>query len=122
VEEGLKEAHATSSQKYVAKGHGLRGKIVAKSGDSDSAGVELQRAITLAERLHSPALIYPLAYDLGQWYESGGKEQEAAELYGKAKATIERMATAVEDETLSSVFLKSTLVQAIHERAARLGG
>jgi hypothetical protein len=44
-----------------------------------------------------------------------------AALYGKAKATIEQMATAVEDEVLRSTFLQSALVQAIHERAARLG-
>ena len=34
VEEGLQEAQRTSSQKYVALGWALRGKIVAKLGDS----------------------------------------------------------------------------------------
>jgi hypothetical protein len=43
-------------------------------------------------------------------------------LYGKAKATIEQMLTAVEEETLRSTFLQSALVQEIYERAARLGG
>jgi hypothetical protein len=43
-------------------------------------------------------------------------------LYGKATATIEQMATAVEDEQLRSIFLQSALVQEIHDRAARLGG
>ncbi|MEE9613145.1 MAG: hypothetical protein V3W19_17950, partial [Desulfatiglandales bacterium] len=121
VEEGLKEAQEKSLEKYLAKGWAARGKIVAKLGDSETAGAELQRAFTLAERLRGPALTYSLAYDLGQWYETAGKEREAAELYGKAKAAIELMATAVEDEALSSVFLKSALVQTIHERAARLG-
>jgi hypothetical protein len=73
------------------------------------------------ENTQSPSLIYPIAYDLGQWYESSGQEREAATLYGKAKATIEQMATAVEDETLRLTFLKSALVQEIHERATRLG-
>ena len=121
VEEGLKEAQRTSSQKYVALGWALRGKIIAKLGDADAAGIELQRAFSLAEQLQSPSLLYPIAYDLGQWYESTGKEREAAALYGKAKATIEQMATAVEDEALRSTFLQSALVQEIHERAARLG-
>jgi tetratricopeptide (TPR) repeat protein len=121
VEEGLQEAERTSSQKYVALGWALRGKIAAKLGDADAAGTELQRAFTLAEQLQSPSLLYPIAYDLGQWYESTGKEQDAAALYGKAKATIEQMATAVEDEALRSTFLQSALVQEIHERAARLG-
>jgi DNA-binding winged helix-turn-helix (wHTH) protein/class 3 adenylate cyclase/tetratricopeptide (TPR) repeat protein len=121
VEEGLKEAQATSSQKYVALGRALRGKMVSKLGDTDTAGAELRRAFTLADQLQSPSLVYPIAYDLGQWYESTGKEREAATLYGKAKATIEQMATAVEDEMLRSTFLQSALVQEIHERAARLG-
>lgn len=113
VEEGLKEARATSSQKYVAKGLALRGKIVEKLGDSDAAGAELQRAHTLAEQLHSPALIYRIAYDLGQWYETAGQEQESAVLYGKAKTAAEHMATAIEDEALRAIFLKSESVQAI---------
>jgi tetratricopeptide (TPR) repeat protein len=121
VEDGLKEAQRTSSQKYVALGWALHGKIAAKLGDTEMAGTELQRAFTLADQLQSPSLIYPIAYDLGQWHESTGREREAATLYGKAKATIEQMATAVEDEVLRSTFLQSALVQEIRERAARLG-
>jgi len=121
VEGGLHEAQRTSSQKYIALGWALRGKIGAKLGDADAAGTELQRAYTLADQLQSPSLLYPIAYDLGQWHESTGKEREAAALYGKAKATIEQMATAVEDEALRSTFLQSALVQEIHDQAARLG-
>jgi class 3 adenylate cyclase/tetratricopeptide (TPR) repeat protein len=121
VEDGLQEAQRTSSQKYIALGWALRGKIVAKLGDADTAGTELQRAFSLAEQLQSPSLIYPIAYDLGQWHESIGKEREAAVLYGKAKATIEQMATAVEDEVLRSTFLQSALVQTINESVVRLG-
>jgi tetratricopeptide (TPR) repeat protein len=122
VEEGLKEAQRTSSQKYIALGWSLRGKIITKLGDTDTAGTEFQRAFTLADQLQSPSLIYPIAYDLGQWHESTGNEREASALYGKAKATIEQMATAVEDEALRSTFLQSALVQKIRERATRLGG
>ena len=110
MEEGLKEAQRTSSQKYVALGWALRGKIIAKLGNAETAGTELQRAFSLAEQLQSPSLLYPIAYDLGQWHESAGKEREAAALYGKAKATIAQMATAVEDEALRSTFLQSALV------------
>jgi hypothetical protein len=100
----------------------LRGKIITKLGDADTGGTELQRAFTLAEQLQSPSLLYPIAYDLGHWYETTGKEREAAALYGTAKATIAQMATAVEDEALRSAFLQSALVQEIHDRAAHLGG
>jgi tetratricopeptide (TPR) repeat protein len=122
VEAGIKEAQATSSQKYLALGWALRGKIASKLGDAETAGTELQRAFALAEQLQSPSLIYPIAYDLGYWYESTGQGRQAAVLYGRAKATAERMATAVEDDTLRSTFQQSVLVQTINACVARLGG
>jgi len=120
LEDGLKEAQATSSQKYIAKGWTLRGKIAAKLGGIESAGAELQRAFTLAEQLAIPTILYQVAYDLGQWYETTGQEENAAMLYGKAKATVEHMATAVKDDDLRSNFLKSKSVQAIYDCAVRL--
>jgi tetratricopeptide (TPR) repeat protein len=122
VEEGIKEAQATSSQKYMALGWAWRGKIASKLGDAETAGAELQRAFALAEQLHSPSLVYPIAYDLGHWYESTGKERQAAALYDQAKTTIERMATAVEDDTLRATFLHSALVQTVNASVTRLGG
>ncbi|HEY7494119.1 MAG TPA: tetratricopeptide repeat protein [Candidatus Tectomicrobia bacterium] len=119
MEAGLQEAQATSSQKYITKGWALRGKLAARLGDSNTAGAELQRAVTRAEQLQSPSILYPIAYDLGQWYEMTGQEQQAAALYGKAQAAIEHMATAVEDEALRSVFLQSAPVQAVHDSFAR---
>ena len=122
VETGLREAQATSSRKYVASGWALRGKVVAQLGDRGAAGADLQRAFTLAEQLQSPSLVYPIAYDLGQWYETTGKAREGAALYGKAQATIEQMATAVEDEALRTIFLQTELRQVIAECARRLAG
>ena len=121
MEEGLQEAQRTFSQKYLAKGWALRGKIAAKLGDIVSAGTELQRAFALAEQMQSPSLLYPIAYDLGQWYEMMGKQREAAALYEKAQATVAQMAIAVEDEQLRSTLFQFPLVQEIHAQAARLG-
>jgi tetratricopeptide (TPR) repeat protein len=122
VGEGLQEAQRTSSQKYVALGWALRGKIAVQLGDTETAGTELQRAFSLADQLQSPSLLYPIAYDFGHWHESTGKEREAATLYGKAKATIEQMIITIEDDALRSTFRQTALVQEIYERATRLGG
>jgi tetratricopeptide (TPR) repeat protein len=119
VEEGLKEAQATSSQKYAAKGWALRGKILAQLGDQEAAGAELQKANTLAGQLGCPALRYPIAFDLGQWHETAGQEQEAAALYDTAKAAIDRMMTAIKDEALRDIFLNTARVQAIYGAADR---
>ena len=100
----------------------MRGKIVAKLGNSDAARTDLQRAINLAEQLRNPTLVYPAAYDLAQWHETTGQEQEVAVLYGKAKAAVEHIATTIEDEALCAIFLQSALVQAIYACAIRVGG
>ena len=97
----------------------MRGKILAHQGNIEAAGAELQRAFSRAEQLHSPSLVYPIAFDLGQWYETAGKERKALELYGKAKATVENMAIAVEDQSLRSVFMQSAPVKTIYESLAR---
>ena len=121
IEQGLKEAQATSSQKYVAKGRYLRGKILAQMGDTESAGSDLKRAHKIAERLGCPAISYPIASELGQWHEKAGQMWEAAVLYGMAKAAARQMATNVEDEALSKIFLQTALVQEIYECSSRLG-
>ncbi len=67
-----------------------------------------------------PGLFYRTAYDLGQWYETVGQDQESAVLYAKAKAAVEHMATAIEDEDLCAIFRKSAPVQAIYDCAVRV--
>jgi predicted ATPase len=121
VEESVVTAEATSLQKYMAKGWALRGRILADLGQTEAAGQDLQRAFALAEKIKSPAVIYPIAFELGQWHERAGQEREAAELYGKARARVERMTAAMEDEALCSIFLQSAAVQAIDEACARVG-
>jgi predicted ATPase/class 3 adenylate cyclase len=122
VDAGLQEAQATSSQKYVAKGWAMRGSILIKLGDTEAAGLELQRACILADQLLSPTLAYPLAYKLGQWYEAVGQEREAAVQYRKAQAVIENLATGLEDQVLRTTFLQSVPVRAIEACVARLDG
>jgi predicted ATPase len=119
VEAGLDEALAVSSQRYVAKGWALRGKILMQVGKTEAAGTDFQRALSLAEQFHSPSLSYPLAYALGQWHEAIGQKREAAQLYAKAKATTAQMASAVGDETLATIFLHSESVQLISESWSR---
>ena len=86
---------------------------MAQLGDRETAGADLQRAYTLAEQVRSPTLLYPIATELGQWYETVGREQEARACYTKAKATIEQIINALEDQNLRAIFLQSALVQAV---------
>jgi tetratricopeptide (TPR) repeat protein len=121
VEEGLHQAQATGSQKYVANAWALQGKILIALGQREAGGRALQRAFRLVEQLKSPSLTYPIAYDLGQWFDMIGKERQAMVLYGKAKATLAHMLTSVEEPALQTSFRQSELVQTILTRAARAG-
>ncbi len=120
VGRGLEEAEATASQKYIAIGRGLCGKILTSVGDVDAASIELQRAFATVEQVGSPSLAYPIAYELGRWHESIGMEQEAAAWYGKANISIAQMAAAIEDDSLRLGFFRSTPVQLLSESLARV--
>jgi tetratricopeptide (TPR) repeat protein len=121
VDASLSVAVAHWLRKYVAKGWGLRGRIRAELGQADAAGEDLQRAMALAEELKSPSVIYPIAYDLGRWHESAGRDQEAGVLYAKAKGAIDRMVDAIDDHAVQSTFLQSEPVQAVMEGLGRAG-
>jgi tetratricopeptide (TPR) repeat protein len=121
VEAGVEQAQATTAQKWLAKAWGLRGKTLLALKQREAGGRALQQAFRLVEHLHSPSLTYPMAYDLGQWFEMIGNEHQAAALYGKATATIQHMLTSVEDPALQASFQQSGLVQTILCCAARVG-
>ena len=74
---------------------------------------------TIAYRPLDAMLSYPIAFELGRWYETVGQEQESAVLYAKAKAAVEHMATAIEDEGLRAIFRKSPPVRAIYDCTVR---
>ncbi|MGD2147975.1 MAG: AAA family ATPase [Anaerolineae bacterium] len=120
VEEGIREAQATSSQNYVAEGWALRGRILAHLGKSQAAGADLQRAHALAQQLNSPSLSFPIAYYLGRWFETGGQPARAVELYAAAQATVEQIAGAVENQALRSTFLGLAKVRALREALTRI--
>jgi class 3 adenylate cyclase/DNA-binding winged helix-turn-helix (wHTH) protein/tetratricopeptide (TPR) repeat protein len=121
VEEGLDQAQTTGSQKYVAKARALRGKILIALGQREAGGRELQQGFKLVKQLRCPSLTYPIAYDLGQWFDITGKESQAAAAYGIAKTAIAHMLATVEDPALQASFRQSGSVQTILACAARAG-
>jgi tetratricopeptide (TPR) repeat protein len=122
VEDGLSVAVPRVLQKRMAEGWALRGRILAALGQAKAAGADLQRAFALADKLNSPSTTYPIAFDLGEWYQAAGQARDAAELYGRAKAEVDRMAAAIEDEGLRSIFLQWAPIHAIYESHAMLPG
>lgn len=104
----------------MAKGEALLGKILIALGRREAGGSALRRAFTVAEQMQSPAIIYPVAYELGRWHESQGQISKAVELYRMAHAAVGSMATAVEDEKLQAVLRQTAPVQLLAEGLARI--
>ena len=119
IEAGIQEAKATTSRKYMVKGQALQGKILLAL-KQEIGGDLLQQAFDLAKKLRSPALIYPLAYDLGQWYIDQGQITEALASYQQAQSAIQIMVQAIDDENLQTIFWQSSLVQAVQRNLASM--
>lgn len=115
AEAALKQASATRSQKYVAQGLGLRGRILWAGGEAKAGGRDLQAAVALAGSLHSPALLYPLAYELGRWYAGAGEEGQAASCYEQAAAAAAQISKALDGMPLAAKFEQSAQVDAIRQ-------
>ena len=60
---GIDKASSTSSQKYLVNALALRGKLKAQHGDMAGAGADFEKAASLAEKLSSPTILYPIAHD-----------------------------------------------------------
>ena len=108
---GIDKARATSSRKYLVNAWALRGKLKARHGDTAGAGADFEKASSLAEKLSSPTILYPIAYDFAKWSETHGKEEKARELYEKARNATEAIASSIENKTLHSIFSKSPVVR-----------
>ncbi len=120
LEDGLREAQATSSQKYMALGLALQSNVRAKLGQIEMVEEPMRRAFALAKQLGSPSLVYPVAHDFGQWCEQRGQESHAAAAYARAHSAIEHMVTRVEDDALRSTLLQTSQVKAIQAAVQRL--
>ena len=113
---GIDKARATSSQKYLVNAWALRGKLKAQHGDVAGAGADFEKASSLAEKLSSPTILYPIAHDFAKWSETHGKEEKARELYEKARNATDAIASSIENQMLRSIFLESPIVKALGDR------
>ncbi len=113
---GIEKASATSSQKYLANALALRGKLKARHGDTEGAGADFVSAWSLAEKLSSPTILYPIAHDFARWSDANGREARARELRRRAQTATESIASSIDDQTLRSIFLGSPIVKALGDR------
>lgn len=117
AEEGMALAKATTSRKYVALNHELRGTALADLGQVPEALAELKSAVALADDVSYQPLRWGGRYRLAQLYERAGRGEEARASLAEAKQIIQAIAAELTDELLRSAFLGAGPVRAITHAA-----
>ena len=111
ADDGLLLAESKFSQKYVALNHELRGKALAKLGNTDEAIAELQAAISLSDVIQYQPIRWAGRYQLVNLYLQNDLEQEAKNVLSEAEEIVQTIAASLDDENLRNVFLNSARPQ-----------
>jgi len=120
VENGLAQARATSSMKYVGKYHGLRGELALRAGEWGRAEADLREALATARQIGYPTLTWQAAHLLARAQANQNKMEEAYAAARLAADTIEAIAARAPDPALTQTFLAWPRVQAVQEELHRL--
>jgi len=116
VERGFIEARATSSMKYVARFHALRGEIALAVRQWSRAEIDCREATRIARQSSSPTLTWQAARLV-----AGQNNLEAAfAAIQLAIETIDAVATRIPDRALRETLLAWPCVQAVREEQDRL--
>jgi serine/threonine protein kinase/tetratricopeptide (TPR) repeat protein len=99
--------------KYVAVAHKLLGEIAASRGNLPEAEAELIAAVTQLDTHPAPLLAWKVYAALGQLRLRQGDDDCAHQAFSKASVIIDKIAGAVNDERLRSVFLNSESVREV---------
>jgi tetratricopeptide (TPR) repeat protein len=120
VEQGLAWARQTTSMKYVARCHALRGEIALAGGDAARAAAELETALRIACDIAYPTLTWQAAHQLARAEVAAGRLDAARSHAQLAAATIARMGELAPVSELRRSFFEWPRVQAALEDAERL--
>lgn len=110
---GMNQARATSSTKYVAFNHEIRGAALALDGRLDEATSEWKLAIALADKIEYQPVRWQGRYQLGQLLSTLGFDAEAKTQYKEAAEIITSIAQSLGGTTVQSRFLAGKTVQQI---------
>ncbi len=121
LNQGLRLAEDTSSRKYLTEAKGLWGEILLANGQIEESFRELQEALTLAQEMVSPTLIWHIARLLGRVYIQHYDTNSAFAAYQLALNTITTLADQISNRELREVFLTSPEVASIREDFIQLG-
>ena len=117
ADECTKLAESTNRPKNVVKGRRLRGQVLTAQGKLAEAQTEIDTALAIAKEIGNPPQLWKTYVALGDLQNAQGCAQDAVASYREALTVIDRVAAALQDETLRHTFLNSPHVQAIRSAA-----
>ncbi|MBI3454709.1 MAG: AAA family ATPase [Candidatus Rokubacteria bacterium] len=121
LDEALRLAEKTESQKYLAEARGLRGELLAATGKQPEAAVELRAALGIAEAIAYRRGIWQLGSTLGRILLQAGRESEARTAYATALRALHAALPRIPTPRLKETLLASEAVARLREEAAALG-
>ena len=117
---GLEQAQATRSRKYVGWFHAVLGEIALRAGDAVGAAMSLQRAVDVARAIGYPTLTWQSAHHLAEAHAASGNTVEAFAAARLARETLDLMVTAAPEPELCATLAAWPRVAAVHETFERL--
>jgi len=121
LEDALRLAERTESRKYVALGRRLRGEILLAGGRVPEGLAELRGALTVAEAVACPRVIWEAAGALGRALVGVGREDEARRVYESALEALSGTLPRIPDARLQETLLASEPVARLCDEARTLG-
>jgi len=119
ADEALVMSEKADAKKYIAKSLKLKAEVVAKTGSMEEAVKLMGNALTLAQHVGNPPLIWQIHYSLGLLLEKCGTPQKANEHYAEAIALIEATASKLSDPSLKNSLLTAPQTKAIRDANAK---
>jgi tetratricopeptide (TPR) repeat protein len=120
VERGFIEARATSSMKYIARFHALRGEVALAARQWSHAETDCREALRIAQQISYPTLTWQAAHLLARSQAGQNNLEAASATVQLAVETIDAVAARIPDPALRETFLAWPRVQVVRAEQDRL--
>jgi DNA-binding SARP family transcriptional activator/tetratricopeptide (TPR) repeat protein len=111
MEQALALARSTKARKNIARACLLRGSVLMATGAIDHARAAMRHALSIADSLNNPGMIWPCHVALAQLEDADRRPEAAALHYHAAQEIIERIASRLTDTHLRECFLNAARIR-----------
>ena len=112
----LERATSTNSRKYIVKGRRLKAEIASARKQFQTAQVEFQKALTLAQFISNPTQLWRTHFAMGKYHLETGRPDKAQESYRAARDVIEGIKAGLQNSNLRNSVQNFSPVKRIYEK------